>query len=295
MGLSPVWLAVLGAGRQLGEGQGRWMSRAYAFWLVGIGLGPITVSFCLNWPAEWGLWGLIGMWVLALVLAVATGDDRMGTGTRTPGWTKDMTQFLVKRWGILAGVVVQTAAAGMLVPVFETYAHSVLGLTNTEYGLLLLVGGAFVVALMLLIGRLVDERGPRIWLVSGFLLCGAAVAWLGAFPPMHWTTLAAVLAVLAVGYGLVMPSWNAFVASVIPEDRQATAWGVYTTAEGCGISIGPVIGGVIAGMWGLVTPFIVSGLLLAGLGVVYGIRTRRLPSRAGAADMADASDSGARR
>lgn len=272
VGVSPVWLAVLGAAKDVGQGQGRWMSRAYTFWLAGIGLSIIVVNVLMQRMLWAVLVILVAVWIAAIFVVMGTGNQRMmGSRKSSQLWFFDMVSFLRQQWPVLSGVFLQTMAASMLIPILPLFANRDLGLSNLRYAIFLALGGTFVVVIMLLIGKLVDSRGPRSSLVAGFFLCGVGVAVLGLSRALNLMTVLS-LGILALGYGLVLPAWNTFVATLIPSGRQASAWGVYTTAEGIGVSIGPALGGLISQGSGLPSAFLVSGLILLVLAAFYGLR-----------------------
>ncbi|QQE77155.1 MFS transporter [Alicyclobacillus sp. SO9] len=272
-GASPIWLAVLGAGKEDGERQGRWMSRAYTFWLIGIGLSMLLVNVLMQNYLWLVLTMLVGVWILATIAVTGTGRRTMaGASRKKQVWAKEMASFLRRQWSVFGGVLLQTMAASMLIPILPLFARKILGLSNIQYTIALAGGGGFAVLVMLLTGRVVDRAGPRRSLVLGFLLCGSGVALLGNHPPSSIVLMLLILTVLSMGYGLVLPAWNTFVATIIPSGRQASAWGLYTTAEGVGVSVGPAFGGVISDAYGLPAAFLVSGIVLALLGVFYALR-----------------------
>jgi len=94
-------------------------------------------------------------------------------------------------------------------------------------------------------GKLADKINIRIMLFTGFLTSSASLAGLALARDIH-TALILVL-VLGVSYGAVLPAWNSLLAGSIPPGKQATGWGLFSAVEGLGMSVGPVIGGFLAG------------------------------------------------
>jgi predicted MFS family arabinose efflux permease len=60
-------------------------------------------------------------------------------------------------------------------------------------------------------------------------------------------------------------------AKVIPPDRQATGWGVFSTVEGMGIAAGPALGGLLASNFVISSALTVSTVLLALMSCFYFI------------------------
>jgi len=68
--------------------------------------------------------------------------------------------------------------------------------------------------------------------------------------------------ILGLSYGAVLPAWNSLLAGSIPPKQQATGWGLFSAVEGLGMSVGPVVGGFLAG------GFSTSQALLGAAGVL---------------------------
>ncbi|MDD2554647.1 MAG: MFS transporter, partial [Desulfotomaculaceae bacterium] len=76
-------------------------------------------------------------------------------------------------------------------------------------------------------------------------------------------------ALVGFSYAAILPAWNNLLAKVIPPDRQATGWGVFSTIEGLGIAAGPTLGGLLANSYGISSALILSALLLAIMSSFY--------------------------
>ncbi|MCL6636811.1 MAG: MFS transporter [Alicyclobacillus sp.] len=269
-GISPLWLAVLGGRRAQDPGQGTWMSRNYTLWLVAAGAGPVLVSPLLpHWSDHLG-WLLASLWLLACLAAAGAPQRTLSGRRRTDAWGRQLQRFLRERSSLMSGVMVQTAAASMLVPTLPLFVSEQLGVPEQWYGLVVVAAGAVAIPVLLAAGRLVDTSGPRRFVVAGFALSGAGVASLPTWPGANWLWIGLCGFCLAIGFGLVMPAWNAYVTRAIPDDWRASAWGVYTTVEGLGASVGPLVGGVVAHAFGLAAPFWASAVCLLALAAHYG-------------------------
>lgn len=69
---------------------------------------------------------------------------------------------------------------------------------------------------------------------------------------------------------------NALVASVVPRERMGFAMGTLQVGQGTGVALGPVIGGLIADLYGYNYAFFVTAamLFLSGLLVFFGVEER---------------------
>jgi MFS family permease len=73
---------------------------------------------------------------------------------------------------------------------------------------------------------------------------------------------------LGIGYALIIPSWNALIASVIPKEKRGAIWGFFLTIEGSGNVLGPILSGKLWDSIGYQAPFLLSGCVLAVLFVL---------------------------
>jgi DHA1 family multidrug resistance protein-like MFS transporter len=69
---------------------------------------------------------------------------------------------------------------------------------------------------------------------------------------------------------------NALVASVVPRERTGYAMGLLQVGMGCGVGIGPVLGGAVADAFGYHAAFFVTSFLLmiAGVIVLFGVEEK---------------------
>ena len=99
-------------------------------------------------------------------------------------------------------------------------------------------------------------------LTYGFLLC-AVLCMITPFIGSLWT-LMAVQFFAGVGRSMVFPLLMGLSIRGIEDSKRASAMGFFQAIYGVGMVIGPVILGVIAGQLGLVTGFIVTGMIGIG-------------------------------
>jgi DHA1 family multidrug resistance protein-like MFS transporter len=109
-------------------------------------------------------------------------------------------------------------------------------------------------------GRRSDKHGYRPTLKMALLGAGLFAIPQGLVgAPWH-------LLLLRIPYGLmiggIVPSVNAMIGLRAPEDRRAGTLGVTSTAMMLGNMAGPLLGGTVAGVFGLRAVFIVSGIVL---------------------------------
>ncbi|HUR01257.1 MAG TPA: MFS transporter [Nonomuraea sp.] len=105
-----------------------------------------------------------------------------------------------------------------------------------------------VAPLLVMFGTLGDRYGRKRLVLAGFVLFGVASA-VAAFSP---TALVLILAraLLGVGGAMIMPATLSLIRQVFPDRRErAIALGVWSAVAAAGAAVGPLIGGVLVGIW----------------------------------------------
>lgn len=274
LGVSPVWLAVISsvAPVQMQERAAR-MGVVFTVWLAGCGSGPVVINFFIAKDYGLAFWLLIVLWGCALITAIAIPPGTAGNNNNSgPGfsfWNEISrlvkNQIVIKI--LLPGMFLQTMTGGILLPLLPVYAQNKIGLTPEQYALLLLFGGAAAALSFLPMGRLADQIRLRYLLSVGF---GMMAFSLAAFAIAQGVLSAYLLAALVgFSYAIVLPAWNNLLARAIPQERQATGWGVFSTIEGMGIAIGPAIGGIVAKYLGIQFAILLCTSLLAIMSCFY--------------------------
>ncbi len=120
-------------------------------------------------------------------------------------------------------------------------------------------------------GNLADRFGRKLMVVRA-MLGGSVILTLMAF-----VRSAEELVFLRAVQGLItgtVGSANALVASSVPKKHIGYAMGVLQMGIGIGIAIGPLIGGMMADLFGYRSAFYVTGgmLLISGFTVLFGVK-----------------------
>ncbi len=99
----------------------------------------------------------------------------------------------------------------------------------------------------------------RFIIVIGFIVTSAGIFLI------PWADSLSILyglqALQGAGAGLVFPVLMALAMESIPREQQATAMGFFQSLYAVGMSLGPIISGMIAQPWGLSSIFILNGVL----------------------------------
>ncbi|MGG1941663.1 MFS transporter [Paenibacillus polymyxa] len=268
IGASPIWLICLEKIR-LTERAAQ-IGAIYTVWLACIGLGPVTINLTFDYGFEPAFRLMVAL--LAVGCIASFGINRttslhlqnVSFAEQAAGLRRRLVQL---KW-LLPGMVLQMTAAGLLLPILPGFAADHLGLSQPQYSLMLILGGAGAMLFLVPMGKLADRWGHKQMLFAGFVSLTVVLALLiVSMPPPALTMLFAFM--LGLSYSAVLPAWNAVLSYLVPEDQKGTWWGVLSGIEGLGIMIGPVIGGWLASQYTNTAAISLSAALLAVLALFY--------------------------
>ncbi|GAA3407231.1 MFS transporter [Paenibacillus hodogayensis] len=294
IGTSPLWPCVItGATETVGEkAAGTMMSVIYMSWLSGVGLGPVVINFFVGETYTTAFRVLVLLTIACVVvtyflpahgreaslksLIQAIRDRRAERRPSSGLWSRQsakIRQYMTEvkhslhvSWAFYPALFAQTFALGLLTPVLTLYARTVLHLTPSQYSMFLVAGGAVTVLFLIPVGKLVDRWGTR-WFINAGLVISSLTLLTFTFVKSIPLILTLVT-LLGIGYALLIPSWNAMIASVIPKEKRGAIWGFFLTIEGSGNVIGPILSGKLWDSLGYQAPFVTSGIVLAVLFVL---------------------------
>lgn len=277
-GTAPLWPCVItGTTEVAGEdGKATIMSVVYMAWLSGVGLGPVAINFFVGENRYTIAFRLLiaCMTVVVLVALMLPRKSSVGMekavthakpnkaplAERVSTYLREVKRSLSLSPLMFPAMFAQTFALGILTPILTLYAKEVLKLSSFAYSMFLVAGGAVTVICLVPMGKWVDRRGIRPFLITGFTISAAALLLFTYAKSM--TILYILVALLGVGYAFIIPSWNALIASAIPPEKRGAVWGFFLTIEGLGMIIGPIVSGKLWDVYGYHAPFLMSGSVL---------------------------------
>lgn len=207
------------------------------------------------------------------VTAVGGGDGPAGPSSHRFA-ERTRTQFSPLLFTMLGVAFVQMFGVGLLAPILAIYAKRVVGLSEDLIGILFLLGVLSVAIASVPAGRLADRWGKRKAVVWGMAIGSAGMWMLPISPRLDVLAVGAVL--LGIGFALSSPAWHALVSELAPSGRIGFAMGAAQTAEGLGLVMGPLLGGVLWDSAGHVAPFVASATLLSVSTVALAFTIRSL-------------------
>jgi MFS family permease len=202
------------------------------------------------------------------------GRHRSGGLRRIPG-------LLARHPGLawfVAASFAWSLAMSLAGPFYNVYLIEHLGGTAANVGISAGIYAATAFVGQLVFGSLVDRRGNRrLYIVTGLLIPVLPVLWLFVRAPEQVYAINAVSGFLWSGYNLA--AFNLLLEAAPVEDRE-TGVALHSTVVAIGAVIGPLLGGLLAGVVGYLALFVVSGIGRFAATLVYVAGTRGLARRA---------------
>jgi DHA1 family multidrug resistance protein-like MFS transporter len=263
------------------------------FFLAGLALGPalglFVVGFTGNYASGFYLASFLlasaALLAIALLRGVPEHGDAAPSGTMVgyhglapqPHLSEVMESARLSPLLLVMFMVafVQMFAVGLLAPISVIYAKRVVGLPEQLIGTVFLVLVLSVAVASVPAGHLADSWGKGRTAAWGLAL-GAAGMWVLQTAP-SLMVLAGASVMLGASYALTSPAWHALVSELAPPGRIGLAMGASQTAEGAGLVLGPLLGGVLWDTLGHRAPFVAAAILLTIGTAVLLISLRRHP------------------
>jgi DHA1 family tetracycline resistance protein-like MFS transporter len=139
------------------------------------------------------------------------------------------------------------------------YLEEIGGLSMSQIGLLSSVFGIFNMATTIPAGKLADEKGERVAIVSGFLL--TFVALLVFLNVSTFWGYATSWAIFGIGVGAMSPAYQSLTSKAVPEKLRGTAFGLLHSSLGLFSLPAPAIGARLWDRYNPRTPFIVTAII----------------------------------
>ncbi len=147
---------------------------------------------------------------------------------------------------------------GIVVPLLPVYAHD-LGASGFFIGMIF---GAFSLARTFFLpyfGRLSDLKGRKPLIIPGLL--AYALISLGFIFVKDVNALIILRFFQGIASAMLMPIIQAYVGDITPAGNEGFSMGLFNMSMFCGLSIGPLLGGVIHDRFSLEASFICMGVL----------------------------------
>ncbi|OMF37756.1 arabinose ABC transporter permease [Paenibacillus sp. FSL H8-0548] len=181
---------------------------------------------------------------------------------------------------LMASFVNSTGKAIMW-PLTTIYVHNVMGKSYGEAGLVLLYQALFSVFGEFIGGNLYYRVGPKAMITGAFFVSASALFAIALTD--SWTLYVILVCMLGVSNGISMPSMNAYVGFRWKEHRRQL-YNVMYVCNNFGLSIGAMVGGLIASI-----SFSLTYMLTGGTTLVFAIFLFYFMKESKASDLIDGS------
>ncbi len=271
----PVAMAVVAdiAGERKGELLSWFSSVGIIGGLLGAPLGGLILSLSTTggsyeprtFQLVYTICGVSGVTALALAMRTLLRDEQVqGNGFRSR-----MSQFISGIKEVISDVRVvatssveglQNMTMGALEAFLPIYAVEVAGLSAFEAGLLWAVQIVVTMVSKPLIGKISDRFGRKPIIVAGLILCAISFFFIPLLKSFF--TLSAAALLFGLGEAFVTSSSAAMVADMCKARHFGTAMGVFGTIFDIGHASGPILSGILIGVWGYFPAFAVMASIL---------------------------------
>ncbi len=162
---------------------------------------------------------------------------------------------------ISINVLLITATYGGILSFAAIYGKEI-GVMNSGLFFLLLAGGIGVSRFFS--GSIFDRVGPYRIVIIGAILLTLGFPLLFLFPNTYGFHSSAII--VGLGFGIIMPTFQAMVNNIVPPDRRGAANSTFFTSFDLGIGLGMILTGFISENIGLgKTFFICSAIIVMAL------------------------------
>ncbi|MFW9932614.1 MAG: MFS transporter, partial [Candidatus Thorarchaeota archaeon] len=150
---------------------------------------------------------------------------------------------------------------GFILTVLPLFLSIVLGLSESLRGYSLAIFALPFIILQYPMGRLSDRYGRYKPLIIGSLGYGTVLIFLGIIGSTGFSSLLVMLVLLGVFSGITAPPSMALVGDAIGSEDSAMAMGFFNFLGNVGITLGPIVLGIILTLSDFVIAFVVAGLM----------------------------------
>lgn len=279
--LGPVAMAALADTFQTGRGERMaWYSSAT---MVGRFLAPFVGGLLIfGQDFRWvyladGFAGVLALLAaLRLPLATATSGSAGEALKRQRSKYGQEIAFVLRHRGILATSGIEAAqyfAYGCLETFLPIYLNEKLGYSAWEIGLLFttqILAATFAKPIM---GRLSDRYGRVPMIAAGLALGGITTALM--LISSNYLVLMVFIGIFGLGLATVTASTSALVADLSRAQSRGSALGILSGIMDIGHSSGPMVAGVLIGAYSYRMAFVMVGIGLVTVSLVYGLGMRQ--------------------
>ena len=242
--------------------RGRNMGIFGAFLAIGMGLGPAIGGFIASVGVFMPYYFAIGFNALVFVIALVSLRDPPLTKIRP---TLSQSFMLARKNPelVVPGIfnLFDRLHIGFILTALPFFLSISLGLDESLRGMALAIFATPFIILQYPMGKLSDRHGRFRQLAIGSVGYGIVLSFVGIVGVFGFSLLLVMLAILGVFAGVTSPPSMALVGDIVGQENSAMGMGFFNFLGNMGITIGPIIFGVLIPFIGMSSAFVVVGIL----------------------------------
>ena len=243
-----------------GRASGLWATSFLLGNISGPIVGGLMVGYSLRLPfLTYGATLFVAAFAGWAMLRRSTLAAHDRDTTRQAMTVRDALSHRTYRAALLSNFSNGWAVYGVRVALVPLFVVEALRSTQSMAGVALSVFAVGNAAVLMLSGRISDQRGRKPMVLLGLVVSAAGSASLGFSDSVVWFLGASLVA--GIGAGLLNPAQNAAVADVVgSKGRGGTVLAGFQMSADVGAILGPLVAGVIADVVSFQMAFAVTGL-----------------------------------
>ncbi|MFW9964022.1 MAG: MFS transporter [Candidatus Sifarchaeia archaeon] len=244
------------------QNRGRNMGIFGVFLAIAMGLGPAIGGLIASFGVFTPYYTASALNFVVLAISVAALRDPPMTKTRPT--LKE--SFMLARKNpelVVPGIfnLFDRLHIGFILTALPFFLAVILGLDESLRGMSLAIFALPFIILQYPMGKLSDKYGRFRQLVIGSLGFGVILSVIGFIGIQGFNLLLLMLAILGFFSGITAPPAMALVGDIVKQEDSAMGMGFFNFLGNLGITIGPVIFGVLNPVIGMANAFVVVGAL----------------------------------
>ncbi|MGD9395396.1 MAG: MFS transporter [Candidatus Thorarchaeota archaeon] len=242
--------------------RGRNMGIFGAFLALAMGLGPAVGGVIASFGVFIPYYTAMGLNVLVLTIGLVALRDPPMTKTR-PTLKQSFMLARTSPELIVPGIfnLFDRLHIGFILTALPFFLSTMLGLDESLRGLSLAIFALPFIILQYPMGKLSDRYGRFRQLVVGSIGYGVVLSVVGIVGLLGFNLLLVMLAILGLFSGVTSPPAMALIGDIVGQEDSAMGMGFFNFLGNLGITIGPILFGVIMPILGMSNAFVVVGLL----------------------------------
>ncbi|MHA2116000.1 MAG: MFS transporter [Candidatus Thorarchaeota archaeon] len=242
--------------------RGRNMGIFGAFLAIAMGLGPAIGGVIASFGVFMPYYTAAGLNVVVLAIGLISLKDPTITKARP---TLKQSLLLARKSPelVVPGIfnLFDRLHIGFILTALPYFLSVILGLDESLRGMSLAIFAMPFIILQYPMGKFSDKHGRFRQLVVGSIGFGVVMSVVGFLGILGFSILLVMLAVLGLFAGITSPPAMALVGDIVGQEDSAMGMGFFNFLGNLGITIGPIIFGVLFPIMGMTNAFIVVGVL----------------------------------